>query len=78
MIKLDILTPEWTRSVEADAVFIPGALGEFEVLKDHAPIISALTEGEIKWRIGEKLDKLAVKGGVMRLKNNEMKVCAEI
>ena len=78
MIKLDILTPEWTRSVEADAVFIPGALGEFEVLKDHAPIISALTEGEIKWRDGEKLDKLAVKGGVMRLKNNEMKVCAEI
>lgn len=78
MIKLDILTPEWTRSVEADAVFIPGALGEFEVLKDHAPIISALTEGEIKWRVGEKLDKLAVKGGVMRLKNNEMKVCAEI
>lgn len=78
MIKLDILTPEWTRSVEADAVFIPGALGEFEVLKDHAPIISALTEGEIKWRVGEKLDKLAVKGGVMRLKNNEIKVCAEI
>lgn len=78
MIKVDILTPEWTRSVEAEAVFVPGVLGEFEVLRNHAPIISALTAGEIKWRCGDKLEKLVVKGGVMRLKDNEMKVCADI
>ena len=78
MIKVDILTPEWTRSVEAEAVFVPGALGEFEVLNNHAPIISALTAGEIKWRSGEDLERLAIKGGVMRLKNNEMKICADI
>lgn len=78
MIKVDILTPEWTRSVEAEAVFVPGVLGEFEVLNNHAPIISVLSEGEIKWRVGESLEKLAVKGGVMRLIDNEMKICAEI
>lgn len=78
MIKLDILTPEWTRSVEAEAVFVPGVLGEFEVLQNHAPIISALVAGDVKWREGGKLEKIAVKGGVMRLKDNEMKVCAEI
>ena len=78
MIHLDILTPEWTRSVEAEAVFVPGSLGEFEVLKDHAPIISALTAGEVKWRVGGKLERLPVKGGVMRLKDNKMQVCAEV
>lgn len=78
MIKVDILTPEWTQSVEAEAVFVPGVLGEFEVLNNHAPIISALTAGEIRWRNGDKLERLAVKGGVMRLKDNEMKICAEI
>lgn len=78
MIKLDILTPEWTRSVEADAVFIPGSLGPFEVLKNHAPIISTLVAGDIRWRNGEEVGSLTVKGGVMRLKNNEMQICAEI
>ena len=78
MIKLDILTPEWTRSVEADAVFIPGSLGPFEVLKNHAPIISTLVEGDVRWRIGDRTGSLRVKGGVMRLKNNEMQICAEI
>lgn len=78
MIKADILTPEWTRSIEAEAVFIPGALGEFEVLNNHAPIISALAEGEIKWRRDGRLERLAVKGGVMRLKDNEMQICADI
>lgn len=78
MIKLDILTPEWTRSLEADAVFIPGALGPFEVLKNHAPIISTLVEGEIRWRKDGNEDALAVKGGVMHLKNNIMRICAEV
>lgn len=78
MIKIDILTPEWSRSVEADAVFIPGAMGEFEVLKNHAPIISTLVAGSIRWRLDGKEESLAVKGGVVHLKNNIMRICAEV
>lgn len=78
MIKIDILTPEWSRSVEADAVFIPGAMGEFEVLKNHAPIISTLVAGSIRWILDGKEESLAVKGGVVHLKNNIMRICAEV
>ncbi len=78
MIKVRILTPEWSREFEADAIFLPGELGEFEVLVNHAPIISTLTAGSIKWRQGEDMESMPIIGGVMRLKDNVMSVCAEI
>ena len=77
-IHADILTPEWSRSIEADAIFLPGTLGEFEVLRNHAPIISTLTSGNIKWRSADAEESLAIKGGVMRLKDNDMQICAEV
>lgn len=78
MIKLDILTPEWSRSLEVDAVFLPGAMGEFEVLVNHAPIISTLVEGKVRWRCGCEEECFEVKGGVVRLEKNEMQICAKI
>ena len=77
MIKLSILTPEWNRTVEADAVFLPGVLGEFEILKDHAPIISALAAGRIHWRVGQEEESLEISGGVARLDHNMLDVCLE-
>lgn len=78
MIKVRILTPEWSREVEADAVFLPGEMGEFEVLVNHAPIISTLLKGSVRWRAGESVEALEIIGGVMRLKDNEMSICAEV
>ena len=77
MITVHILNPEWTRTVEADAVWLPGAMGQFEVLRNHAPIISTLTAGEIRWRAGETEESLPIRGGAVILKDNEMKVCVE-
>lgn len=80
MIKINILTPEWSREFTADRVFLPGTLGEFEVLRNHAPIISTLTAGDIKWGAdgSAELEKLAIKGGVVRLKDNSMDICVEV
>ena len=50
MITLRILTPSSGETHSASAVFLPGAMGSFEVLPGHAPIISALTAGEVRWR----------------------------
>lgn len=48
-MKLEIITPEKKMfEGEADAVQFPGIDGSFQVLKGHAPIISALTDGRIK------------------------------
>lgn len=75
MTKVRILTPEWNRSFEAEAIFLPGALGEFEILTGHAPIISALTAGTIRWRSEEKEDSLKVSGGVARLDGGVLDIC---
>ncbi|GAA4235302.1 hypothetical protein GCM10022291_16800 [Postechiella marina] len=46
---LEIVSPEATLfSSEIDSVVVPGISGEFQLLKDHAPVISLLTEGIIK------------------------------
>jgi len=46
---LEIVSPEATLfSSEVDSVLVPGVNGEFEMLKDHAPIVSILKEGTIR------------------------------
>lgn len=46
---LEIVSPEATLfSSEVDSVVVPGVDGEFEMLKDHAPIVSILKEGTIR------------------------------
>ncbi len=48
-MQLEIITPETKIfNGEAKAVQFPGMEGSFQVLKGHAPIISALTEGDVK------------------------------
>lgn len=46
---LEIVSPEATIfSSEVDSVVVPGINGEFEMLKNHAPIVSLLKEGIVK------------------------------
>ena len=46
---LEIISPqEVIFSGEVTEVFLPGKEGHFELLNDHAPIISLLQKGEIK------------------------------
>ena len=78
MIKIQILSPEWSREVEAVAVFLSGTLGRFEILPGHAPIISTLTAGELRWRRCDGSEEsIPVSGGVARLRNNMLEVCVE-
>ena len=46
---LEIVSPEATLfSSEVDSVVVPGVNGEFEMLQNHAPIISTLKSGIIR------------------------------
>jgi F-type H+-transporting ATPase subunit epsilon len=48
-MRLEIITPETKIFTgEIEAVQLPGLDGSFQLLKGHAPIISALKEGNIK------------------------------
>jgi len=77
MISVDILSPRVSRHLDVDCIFFPGVLGEFEVLRNHAPIISLLEEGRIHWRAGGKEEAMDVKGGVVMVKDNVIKVCID-
>jgi len=46
---LEIVTPEAILfSSEVDSVAVPGVNGEFQMLNNHAPVVSILTEGRVK------------------------------
>jgi F-type H+-transporting ATPase subunit epsilon len=93
-MKLEIITPEASIfSGEVTSVTLPGLDGMFQVLNNHAPIISSLRAGEVKMEVEGKLDttklnqnvnvdknntlRVTIKGGVAELMNNKMIVLAE-
>ncbi|MEL6123353.1 MAG: ATP synthase F1 subunit epsilon [Bacteroidota bacterium] len=48
-MNLVILTPEKeVYTGEVTSVKVPGTSGQFEILKDHAPIVASLVEGEVR------------------------------
>jgi F-type H+-transporting ATPase subunit epsilon len=75
---LDILTPEKKLfSGEANFVHLPGVAGEFEILNHHAPIISALKEGIVKYRTDAGETQLNITGGFVECLHNKVIICAE-
>ncbi len=62
---------------EAASVTVPGTSGSFEVLKDHAPIISTLEDGKVTVRTSQEIQTFTIKGGVVEVKENKVVVLAE-
>jgi F0F1-type ATP synthase, epsilon subunit (mitochondrial delta subunit) len=78
-LTIRILTPDGTlHEGTASAVFLPGAVSPFEVLPDHAPIISALGAGDIRIEADGQETRFPVRNGMVRVRNNEITVCAEL
>ncbi|MCR5561006.1 MAG: F0F1 ATP synthase subunit epsilon [Bacteroidales bacterium] len=77
-MKVTVYTPEWSRSFDAEAVFLPGSAAPFEVLPGHAPLISTLEAGQVRWRSGGKEETLAVKTGAVRVAADNIEICAEV
>jgi F-type H+-transporting ATPase subunit epsilon len=76
---LEIIAPDQELYAgEVDLVQVPGSRGSFEILKNHAPIISTLDKGIIKI-VDQKggVRFFEVDGGVIEAKNNKIIVLAE-
>lgn len=79
MIELEVITPEGRICLETvEAVFLPGTLGEFEVLPHHAPIVSSLEKGAVRYRMGGKMHSIAIASGFVKFASDRMTVCAEL
>ncbi len=79
MLTLRIVSPE--RIVftgEVDSVLVPGTVGPFEILDNHAPIISTLSEGKVAYSIKGAKTELQVVGGFVEVKKNLVSLCVEI
>jgi F-type H+-transporting ATPase subunit epsilon len=75
---LEILTPDKkVYEGEANSVTLPGTLGQFEILNNHAPIISTLEDGKLIIRNSGKEEVFLIQGGVVECLNNVVTVLAE-
>ena len=77
-MNLEILTPD--KKVfegEVTSVTVPGAQGSFEILSNHAPIISALDNGKVIVRTSSKVQNFYTNGGVVEVIGNKIILLAE-
>jgi len=75
---LEILTPD--KKVfegEVTAVTVPGTMGSFQILRDHAPIISTLEDGPVIIKSKTDEQTFMIKGGVVEVLKNKIIVLAE-
>lgn len=76
---LKIITPEQiVFSGEVRSVTLPGIDGYFSILKNHAPIISLLTKGYLRYRFDDSDQEIEVVSGFAEVNNNVVTVCLEL
>ncbi len=85
---LEIISPEaLVFKGEVDSVSVPGASGDFQILNNHAPIISTLKEGTVKIKTKAQPEKsfenfftkenketflYKIKSGVIQVRENKL------
>ena len=89
---LEIVSPEATLFAgEVTSVIVPGINGEFQMLKDHAPIVSLLQKGKVKIDGDVSIDEdhesrfskedgktiLEISSGTIEMKDNKIIVLAD-
>jgi F-type H+-transporting ATPase subunit epsilon len=78
-MKIEIITPD-KKVFEGDikSVRVPGKKGSFQVLKDHAPIISTLENGKVIIVDQDNAEKIfEIQGGVIEVKANKIILLAD-
>ena len=79
MLKLKIVSPEKiVFQGDVERVLVPGTLGSFEILNDHAPIISSLEIGKVEYTTKEGKQVMNIQGGFVECKKNEVSLCVEV
>ena len=77
-LRLDIVTPDKVvLSTDVDYVGAPGVDGQFGLLPDHAPMLSALKVGDLYYRKGNETHWVFVSGGFAQISDNKVTILAE-
>ena len=77
-ITLEIVTAErLVLSEEVDVVVAPGAEGELAVLPHHAPLLTTLKPGELRFRQQGREGSLVLTGGFLEVRGEKVTVLAD-
>ena len=78
-MKVKITKPDSTLyEGEAKLVQLPGTGGKFEVLDNHAPIISSLDKGSVRLLTAEGEERLFnIRGGVVKGQQNDIMILVQ-
>lgn len=77
-LHVDIVTAERViLSDDVDLVVAPGVSGELGILPRHAALVTALQPGEIRLRKAGQEDHLAVSGGFLEVRHNQVTILAD-
>lgn len=75
---LELVTPDKkVYEGEVRIATFPGTDGSFQVLNNHAPIISSLSKGVLSFEDKETFHEITIEGGVVEVLNNKIIVLAE-
>jgi F-type H+-transporting ATPase subunit epsilon len=90
---LEIVSPEATLlNTEVELISVPGVNGEFQMLNNHAPIVSLLVEGSVRFKgVNVKINEqfaskfnnvkgefsLPIKSGTIEMKDNKVIILAD-
>lgn len=77
-LRLDIVTPDKVvLNAEVDYVGAEGVDGQFGLLPQHAPMLTALKVGDLYYRQGNETRWVFVSGGFAQISDNKVTVLAE-
>ena len=62
---------------EATSVNLPGKVGAFTILENHAPIVSTLDKGVITITNKEEVSEIEIVSGFVEVHDNEITICVE-
>ncbi len=79
MLQLRIVSPEKVEyNGVVESVLVPGTAGQFEILNDHAPIISTLQKGVVEYTTKDGKASLNILGGFVEVQKNVVSLCIEL
>ena len=79
MLNLKIVSPQRIEfQGQVESVLVPGTLGQFEILVNHAPIISSLGNGMVVYTNAEGKHEVGIAGGFVEVQQNAVSLCVEL
>ena len=76
---LEIVTPERkVFSGEVENVYLPGSEGELGALPGHAPLVTGVSPGELRYTVDGKLEELAVGSGFAEVTQEKITILADL